>query len=279
MKTILHNKLKIIIILVIIINATACTLIENKQDNTNKDSLDNKTEVVEDTDEQVPITDNDELYKTQDYTIPKIVDYSNFNEAEYIKSTFRPIGWSKDGKFAYVEEPADEACGCYFFRFVIQDMKNDKLIYEWDYNDEGAGDTMDSVWTRQYATFKQNLNDSKIIQNRDITIKQTDINYEGKNYRVVFETNTQEDPDFGFDVINEIAISVNSTTEDAQLFHYIEKAYTMLLNADLAGYIENPYDDKIAVVSWQMQRGYEGPPHVIQFGIVGVDMSTIVKPN
>ena len=29
---------------------------------------------------------------------------------------FYPVGWSKDGKFAYYLEPVDEACGCYFGR-------------------------------------------------------------------------------------------------------------------------------------------------------------------
>lgn len=38
---------------------------------------------------------------------------------------FFPIGWSKDGKFAYYLEPVDEACGCYFGKLVIVDLKND----------------------------------------------------------------------------------------------------------------------------------------------------------
>ena len=51
-------------------------------------------------------------------------------DLEFLEDKFYPIGWSKDGKFAYFVEPADEACGCYFGTFVIQDLKTDKVLWQ-----------------------------------------------------------------------------------------------------------------------------------------------------
>ena len=40
--------------------------------------------------------------------------------SEYLYEKFYPIGWSKNGLFAYIIEPVDEAAGQYFFKFVIK---------------------------------------------------------------------------------------------------------------------------------------------------------------
>ena len=43
---------------------------------------------------------------------------------------FYPIGWSRDGKFAYYVEPVDEECGCYFAELKIIDLQTDKVVWE-----------------------------------------------------------------------------------------------------------------------------------------------------
>jgi hypothetical protein len=58
---------------------------------------------------------------------PKFYDRSNSYPA-LIPESFFPIGWSKDGKFAYYSEPVDEACGCYYAYLAIQDLRTDKII-------------------------------------------------------------------------------------------------------------------------------------------------------
>lgn len=55
---------------------------------------------------------------------------SNIN---YMDSIFVPLGWSENGKFAYITEVINEAGDFGDFavlRWVIQDMVNDKIIWE-----------------------------------------------------------------------------------------------------------------------------------------------------
>jgi hypothetical protein len=57
---------------------------------------------------------------------------------QLLREKFYPIGWSKDGKFAFLVEPPDEACGCYFAHLVIQDLLTDKILWERKYEGEEA---------------------------------------------------------------------------------------------------------------------------------------------
>lgn len=66
----------------------------------------------------VPIEDVKERY-----FVPSELKYCPQSD-EYLFDKFYPIGWSKDGHFAYITEPADEAAGLYFFKFRIQDRKS-----------------------------------------------------------------------------------------------------------------------------------------------------------
>ena len=53
---------------------------------------------------------------------------------------FYPIGWSRDGKFAYYIEPVDEACGCYFAELIIQDLRTDKIVWHFKNDPESRVD-------------------------------------------------------------------------------------------------------------------------------------------
>src|SRR5205814_3361425 len=89
----------------------------------------------------------------QNYAIPKRLPLERAVRREFrewmltaarypglIPESFYPIGWSKDGKFAYYYEPVDEACGCYFAHLVIQDMRTDKVLWEFKYNQDDTYD-------------------------------------------------------------------------------------------------------------------------------------------
>jgi hypothetical protein len=53
---------------------------------------------------------------------------------------FYPIGWSRDGKFAYYLEPVDEACGCYYAELVIQDLRTDEILWKFTNDPEARTD-------------------------------------------------------------------------------------------------------------------------------------------
>jgi len=62
-----------------------------------------------------------------------------------LTESFYPIGFSKDGKFAYYVEPVDEACGCYFAKLIIQDLRTDKILFEHKHMGDGDNDPADET--------------------------------------------------------------------------------------------------------------------------------------
>lgn len=90
-------------------------------------------------------------------TFPSYFNRHNRYQSLMTESFF-PIGWSKDGKLAYYVEPVDEACGCYFAHLVIQDLRTDKIIWEFKYDqseeaEQNTGemrgpDTIRKLWKR-----------------------------------------------------------------------------------------------------------------------------------
>src|SRR5690606_32256111 len=84
----------------------------------------------------------------------------SWEDQPFITESFYPIGWSRDGKFAYYVEPADEACGCYFGRFVIQDLKTDKILWQDEYTGEMEvvpEETLDSFWPKKQKEYAAKL--------------------------------------------------------------------------------------------------------------------------
>jgi len=85
---------------------------------------------------------------------------------------FYPIGWSRDGKFAYYSEPVDEECGCYFAELAIVDLRTDKVLWEFknkpqdraDASGAPLPDDMRKLWKRNEKMFVEKLRQHGIVQ-------------------------------------------------------------------------------------------------------------------
>lgn len=211
-------------------------------------------------------------FEKQTYTIPTAIAYHSF-EKDYLSDALRLIGWSEDGIIAYVAEPADEACGCYFFSFVIQDLNSDKELYRWDFNDNGAGMNLDSVWFKNKDLFTSKLNEYHIYQEQHGDLENGELLNKGKKYKIKFSTTTEVDKDLGLDLIREVKIEVDRLDPNPEnLLKLSEKYYDYTLNAGLSGYLKSPFEDRLAIVFWYMNMGYEGPPHKVTFRITGCSL-------
>ena len=76
-----------------------------------------------------------------------------------LREKLYPIGWSKDGKFAYLTEPPDEACGCYFVSIFIVDLRTDKILWTEKYDNDGnrKPDNLKDFWRKIKKIFKNSI--------------------------------------------------------------------------------------------------------------------------
>ncbi len=224
------------------------------------------------------LTSNASLYPTEStYSIPKRVDFISDSGGRLI-SYFLPIGWSKSGKFAYITEPADEACGCYFFEIAIMDLVTDKLIWNWKFEGEDQVETIQSVWTKNLKLFENKLNEYGIIQLNEFKLQKTSFESDDKQYNI--ELFTESNKNWDFENLQTLRIDVKSQELGQKtITNYNLKEYDFVLEAGLSGHIKSPFEDRIAVIYYQVIRGWEGPPNVIKFKITGSHLNVRFKKH
>jgi hypothetical protein len=208
-----------------------------------------------------------------------------------IPEQFFPVGWSKDGKFAYYVEPVDEACGCYYADLVIQDMRTDKVLWEFKYSqDEQRNnetnkmppeDNIQKLWKKNQKLFSDKLREHGIVASTSALLGKT-FTAAGRSYSAKAAVKTGKNPDYDEPRINNYSITLSApklgskklfTSED-----HTKDEYWFMLNAGIIGVLKSPFEDRIAVIVMEAMRGYEGPPNPGELRIVGADlMSGFVK--
>ena len=227
--------------------------------------------------------------KSIDYPLPQALNFYGKAQHEdyhaanfYLVSQFRPIGWSKDGKLAYVVEPADQACGCYFFKIEVQDMVEDQVLWEWEYSSEEEGSpyqNLEEVWKGEYEKFKTVLNQQGILPLEKVDYQPGfKFSHADKSYRILLDLKQKKADWNYFDAITEESIKVESKGEGIkQVYSHSAMEFSLLMDANIAGVLKSPFEDRIAIVYRLENRGYEGPPNVLDCRLIGCDLGNGFK--
>jgi hypothetical protein len=197
---------------------------------------------------------------------------------------FYPIGWSRDGKFAYYFEPVDEECGCYFAELVIMDLRTDKVLYHfknsWEdrIDKEGAQipDDIRKLWTRNQKLFDEKLTEHGIVQSPRFALQPTSFTSSGKTYVARVSKTMGKDGD-GLRRVKDLSLMLSTPSLGKKSLYDAtyggEELYGAPLDAAAAGVLKSPYENRAAVVMIKVQRGWEGPPHTVDIQIAGADLA------
>ncbi len=264
------NKIKIYSIIVLIVTLTvfnySCSWFN---DNDEEDMNDTLVEIID----QDVLNQNsgNGKYVAGDYKIPNELIYNDKSD-DFLVSKLYPIGWSNDGKFAYIVEPADEGSGFYLFELIVFDLVNNKITWSWKLDETEEGN-IETTWKANYENFKENLNKYEITQLANFELKKGKTTFKGNEYQITLDTKTMTQPDFGFDVIKELKISIESPEIGTkEIYAHKEDEFSMLVGAFVPGYLLSPSSERIAVVCQMERWGYEGPPNVVFFELIGSDL-------
>lgn len=208
---------------------------------------------------------------------------------ELIVERFYPIGWSKDGKLAYYVEPGDEACGCYFAKLVIKDLKSDKILWQFDYDSSELQDTMKNrtpeslaaLWRYKRDLFNSKLSEHKIIAQTRFALALFPAVYEGDQLTAELKTKeaSQAEQEQTLGVIKNASLQLSSKRKGRKtIFEQTYKTDEILpLDMKVLGYLKSPFEPRVAVVMVEIWRGWEGPPHTTHTTIVGASLDTGFK--
>lgn len=198
-----------------------------------------------------------------------------------LTEAFYPIGFSKSGKFAYYVEPADEACGCYFAKLVIQDLRTDKILWEHEYEGEpldGNGgefepnENIAGHWKKNRGMFSKKLAQYGIRQEKEFSLNQT-VTYRGDALTAKLDLNIKEYDVYSADGSVDLwMISEHKGKKSIYKKIYDPGELTGFRGAELAGMLKSGFGSDVAVVIVETYRGYEGPPHITTIKIVVSDL-------
>ncbi len=195
---------------------------------------------------------------------------------------FYPIGWSRDGKFAYYFEPVDEECGCYFAELAIMDLRTDQVLWhfknDWEARTDKEGapipDDIRKLWTRNQTRFNEKLSEHGIIQLDRFALLPPSFASGGKTFSARVTKIKGNDGD-GLRRITKLSLDVSSPSLGQKSLYeasYEGELYGAPLDAAVAGAFKSPYENRAAVLMIRVQRGWEGPPHTVEIQIAGADL-------
>lgn len=195
--------------------------------------------------------------------------------------TFYPIGWSKDGKFAYYTEPADEACGCYFASLIIQDMQTDKVVWSYtnvnqDFGDNPPEETIESFWKKHQKEFSRRLAQFRIVAGSDFKLLNSPLETANDSIKIDFFSDVQLTEDF-YNSKGNVILKLISNKKGAKTVYrksYSGTGSAGIINISIGGVLLSPFEPRTAIVLVETHRGWEGPPNVTQINPVGANLMT-----
>jgi len=195
-----------------------------------------------------------------------------------LDAVFYPLGWSTDGKFAYAIEPPDEAIGSYFLNVYIQDLVTDKILWKDEYQSEPESNkgiqSFAAYWMANETAMNARLKQYGIDQTHENALLGGPVHYNDDLIRYEVKKTLKEQADFGnLAMVTQYQVDVISKDRGQKSVH--KETYTKhlsVLDVDVLGYIRGKDPERAALLIAGVRRGWEGPPHVTWFKIVGTNL-------
>ncbi|WP_437896344.1 hypothetical protein [Sorangium sp. So ce124] len=219
--------------------------------------------------------------------VPDLAEFERPN-AVLLPGRVFPLGWSRSGLFAYVYEPPDEACGCYFFHLIVQDLATHRITWEHRYESgeirEGDPDQLTSlqaVWRARGGMLSARLHELGIVRSNEPALRPFSTS-DGGGPRVQIHTTTVgDDSPVGFAHITSYRVDI-TTPRGTTTIHRSGSPETPdetgtpsigPLEVTAPGYLRSPHDTRVAVLIQETWRGWEGRPYVAKLLFAGADLN------
>lgn len=244
------SKKILLIIFLLIFSATSCKTGKNKKENLNSNEV------------------------AIEYFFPEEIHYTE-GVGEIIADRFYPIGWSKNGNFAYMIEPADEGLGNYQLVLIVQNLISNEVIWDWS-TDPVVGEDLyrEDIWKKNYDLFKKNMNKQGIIQIRNMKLESDYFVHKDKDYIISLELTKEQEDDINIEIVKKNKIILTCKQLGKKIVFEDTFEGSLILGQQIAGCFISPYEDRIAILVRSERWGYEGPPNVVEYKIYGANLTT-----
>ncbi len=169
------------------------------------------------------------------------------------------LGFSSDGKLAYIYEQFLEGKGCTDVYVFIQDLVTDKILWQLDNLDNEGFDDLESTTVSFIKKNAKTINEAFVkynIQQSDCSYKMLPYTNNGESINIEVQiTDTGKLFHEYLKIIDYSCIAVNNKKQKKTLS---SKKDEVIEDVFVCGYVKNPYEDRLAIVIAEQRYGFEG---------------------
>ncbi len=202
-------------------------------------------------------------------------DYtSGIKGVPFIYNNFYPLGYSDDGKIAYIKEYDTDPADLVQIETFIQDLVNDKIIWKDEYRVEENLSNIDmkSFWKERATKIQAKLKEYGIKPFENAVFKPNSYIYKNNQYSLWSKSKSSFRKDWGMKFLESSTITLGTKNLGEKIIDSKTYKDEQILARKAIGFIPLGNSDRVAVVVANVQRGWEGPPHNLSYDIVGASL-------
>lgn len=197
--------------------------------------------------------------------------------ASCMYTEFYPIGWSRQGEFAYFTFFDDyDASGMAWLNLYIFDAKKDTIVAQLAPEKEYWTETLvDTIWHENKQFFTKLLDSFGIVQQKTILSKfPIVLKNDTGTFKFLCRTDTSwveaEDSPYGFPCFDTLVIRLHAEKGGFEKVIYNGSGY-VAFGYSIPGFIKDPFDSSLFFIPLVLTHwGWEGPPHTTSIAPIGV---------
>ena len=202
---------------------------------------------------------------------------STIQEAPFLYDKFYPLGYSTDGKIAYAIEYDTDPRDMVYIKTIVQDLVSDKVLWSHEFKREDniSNTDFNLFWKESNQEILQKLNHYNMYYNNALPIYQEKLYYKHDALFLTSKSQKSYQKDWGMEFLNSSTIYLRSEKHGQKILNQKKYNGEHVLARKVLGYM--PLGERgsrrVAVVVATVHRGWEGPPHKIEYEIVGANLA------
>lgn len=190
-------------------------------------------------------------------------------DAYYLSPLVYPLGWSKDGNFAYFTYLTADIDGMQntVFRFYIQNLVDDKVVWETTFS-KGQAVSLGEIWKLYKNDIEKNLTKYKIVQyEAQLSAFPVKTKTANVDYQVLV---TQSKSSLGYTYINAIEFHVYNAIGDKIIY---KEKNAQAVRITVPGYLLSPFEPRMAVFLLKIKRSDQEGIYPVDVQVIGCHLT------
>lgn len=178
------------------------------------------------------------------------------SDSIYFIAKIYPLGWSKQGHFALIQENEIAGRGGITFTYIIIDAVSDQLV--WHYVDDWPGSSNISVrhsLDKQAGRLSKKLDQYGVVRNAGVRLSSFPIAFDKNTFFPSIDIKRKKARDPFYGDIEHLSVYVTDGQRSKKIF---SKTDPGAFSYWIAGYFASPFENRILVAIGEEKWGFEG---------------------